>query len=83
MAEKSTEIPFGPFDKLNIEPSALDIQSMVETAEDDEMHCPQPMLVIIGVWATPDRRWVQSDMSAYGFDRGSTDFIRLKGKEAS
>jgi hypothetical protein len=75
---------YGPQAELNIEPGALDIQTMVELADDPKTACPQPMLVIVGIWATEDRRsMVHTKLGVYGFDRGSNDFVRLNGVASS
>ncbi len=73
----------GPVEKLNVEPSDVDIASMIELADDKATACPQPMLVIVGIWATEDRKMKMTNMGAYGFDRGSTNFVRLKGVEVN
>jgi hypothetical protein len=72
--------------ELQVEPSAIDIESMIEFAEDGDFQCPEPMLVIMGI-ATNDNggpyvknvtKMTNTKIGVYGFHRGDTDFVTLE-----
>ncbi len=68
---------------LDIEPSTLDIQTMIELANDEGSECPQPMLIVLGICASDEKRIVNTNLGVYGFDRGSDKFFSLAPMEAS
>ena len=79
---------------LHTEPSAIDIESMVEFAEDDDFSCPEPMLVVMGIWTADTRGkllkkeetigfMVNTKIGVYGFSKGSTDYVTLSPTSSS